>query len=68
MTVREIMTLRETITTKAEQINTLALVAQEAKVEELSTDKVESLFSIFIGLSSEITKLSDQINQATKEK
>ncbi|KGJ97636.1 hypothetical protein [Colwellia psychrerythraea] len=48
MTVTETITLKDTIATKAEQITALALVAQAGSIEELTIDKIESLFSLFI--------------------
>lgn len=62
MTVTETIILKETITAKAEQICALALVSQAGNIEELSIDKVESLFGLFIDLSTDISKLSDQVN------
>jgi len=62
MTITETFNLREMIVTKAEQINTLALVAQVGNIEELTIDKIESLFGLFIDLSTDISHFAEQIN------
>lgn len=62
MTVTETIILKETIGNKAEQITALALVAQAGSIEELTMDKIESLFSLFIDLSTDISNCADQIN------
>jgi hypothetical protein len=62
MTVTETIILKETIGNKAEQITALALVAQTGSIEELTIDKIESLFSLFIDLSTDISNCADQIN------
>jgi len=62
MTVTETITLKDTIATKAEQITALALVAQAGSIEELTIDKIESLFGLFIDLSTDISNCADQIN------
>jgi hypothetical protein len=62
MAITETMSLKETIANKAEQITTLALVAQVGNIEELAIDKIESLFSLFIDLSTDISKCADQIS------
>lgn len=62
MTVTETLNLKEMIVTKAEQISALALVAQAGSIEELTIDKIESLFGLFIDLSTEISNGADQIN------
>jgi len=56
------LNLQEKIFTKAEQITALALVAQVGSIEELSIDKIESLFGLFIDLSNEIAKCADQMS------
>ncbi len=62
MTITETIILKDTIATKAEQICALALVAQAGSIEELTINKIESLFSLFIDLSTDITNCADQIN------
>lgn len=62
MTITEILSLKEMIVTKAEQISTIALVAQAGSIEELTTDRIESLFGLLIDLSSDISNSADQIN------
>lgn len=54
MKASEVMDLKDKINAKAEQINTLALIAQAGNIEELSSEKAETLFSILIQLSNEI--------------
>lgn len=49
---------QEIIITKAEQLNALALVAQEGNIESLSTEKIESLFSLIIDISIEISAIA----------
>ncbi len=62
MTITETLDLKEMIVTKAEQISALALVAQAGSIEELTIDKIESLFGLFIDLSTDISNGADQIN------
>ena len=62
MTVTETIILKDIIATKAEQITALDLVAQAWSIEELTIDKIESLFGLFIDLSTDIANLTDQIN------
>jgi hypothetical protein len=62
MTITKTLDLKEEIITKAEQINTLALVSQVGSIEELANDKIESLFGLFIDLSNDISKCADQIS------
>ena len=62
MTITETLGLKEMIVTKAEQISALALVAQAGSIEELTIDKIESLFGLFIDLSTDISNSADQIN------
>jgi len=62
MTITKALDLKEAIITKAEQINTLALVSQVGNIEELTTDKIENLFGLFIDLSNDISKCADQIS------
>ncbi len=61
MKVTETIIIKDSIATKAEQITTLALVAQAGNTEELTIDKIESLFDLFIDLSIDISKLTEQI-------
>ena len=62
MTLIEKLNLKEKIITKAEQITALALVAQVGGIEELTIDKIESLFGLFIDLSTDILNCADQIS------
>ena len=49
---------QEIIITKADQLNAIALVAQAGSVESLSPEKIESLFSLIIDISNEISSLA----------
>jgi len=49
---------QEIIITKADQLNALALVAQVGNIESLSPEKIESLFSLIIDISNEISSLA----------
>ena len=57
MKTTEVLDLKETIHAKAEQINTLALIAQTGNIEELSVEKTQTLFSILSQLSYEIIQV-----------
>lgn len=57
MKASDVLDLKEKINIKAEQINTLALIALAGNIEELSTEKAETLFSLLIQLSNEIMQV-----------
>lgn len=57
MKANAVLDVKEKINAKAEQINTLALIAQAGNIEELSIEKTETLFSLLIQLSNEIMQV-----------
>jgi len=57
MKMNRTLVLKDKISEKAEQINTLALIAQAGNIEELTTEKSATLFSLFIQLSNEIVQV-----------
>jgi len=54
----ERLDIQEIIITKADQLNALALVTQAGNIESLSHEKIESLFSLIIDISNEISSLA----------
>ncbi|RHW75778.1 hypothetical protein [Colwellia sp. RSH04] len=50
----------EVITSKADQINVIASVAQQGSIEELNADKIESLFGLIMQISKDISLIANQ--------